>query len=98
LTIAISTGGTSPALARKIRTRLEQDIGEEYASLMSLIGEVRSILKKKGYVVSADAWQEALDLDSLTELVRTGQREGAKADLLGRLEACRMRPEPSQEK
>lgn len=97
LTIAISTGGTSPALARKIRTKLDQDIGEEYASLLSLIGEVRSILKKKGYVVSADAWQEALDLNSLIGFVRAGQQERAKGDLLGRLEACRMHPEPSQE-
>jgi siroheme synthase-like protein len=97
LTIAISTGGTSPALARKIRAKLEQEIGEEYASLLSLIGEVRSILKKKRYLVSPDAWQEAIDLDSLTELVRTGQRERAKADLLKRLEACRDHREPSQE-
>ncbi len=98
LTIAISTGGTSPALARKMRAKLEQDFGKEYASLLSLIGEVRSVLKKKGYVVSPDAWQEALDLDILIELVRAGQRERAKADLLARLEACRTHPEPPQEK
>jgi siroheme synthase-like protein len=97
LTIAISTGGTSPALARKIRAKLEQEIGGEYASLLSLIGEVRSLLKKKGYLVSPDAWQEAIDLDSLAELVRAGQRERAKADLLKRLEACRTRRAPSQE-
>ena len=97
LTIGVSTGGTSPALARKIRRRLEQDIGEEYASLLSLIGEVRSILKKKGCVVSPEAWQEAIDLDSLIELVRAGQRERAKTDLLMRLEARRMHPEQSQE-
>ena len=97
LTVAVSTGGTSPALARKIRTRLEQKIGEEYASLLSLIGEVRSILKRKGHIVSADAWQSALDLDSLIELVRTGHRERAKTDLLTRLGACRMQSEPSPE-
>lgn len=97
LTVAISTGGTSPALARKIRTRLEQKMGEEYASLLSLIGEVRSILKKSGQIVSADAWQSALDLDSLIELVRAGDREKAKIDLLARLDACRMHPEPSPE-
>ena len=50
LTVAVSTAGVSPALARKIRTKLEKSFGEEYASLLSLIGEVRSALKKKGYM------------------------------------------------
>ncbi|NWF93038.1 MAG: bifunctional precorrin-2 dehydrogenase/sirohydrochlorin ferrochelatase, partial [Syntrophaceae bacterium] len=42
LTVAVSTSGVSPALARKIRTKLQKSFGEEYASLLSLVGEVRS--------------------------------------------------------
>lgn len=86
LTIAVSTAGRSPALARKVRTRLEQDFGEEYASLTGLIEEVRSELKKRAVVVSDNDWQKALDLDLLIELLRTGQREKARATLLGNLE------------
>jgi siroheme synthase-like protein len=87
LTIAVSTGGTSPALARKIRTKLEKSFGEEYALLLSLIGEVRSTTKEKEYLVSGEAWQEAINLDLLSQLVQAGQREKARAILLHKLEA-----------
>jgi siroheme synthase-like protein len=86
LTLAVSTAGVSPALARKIRTKLEKSFGEEYTSLLSLIGEVRSKLKDKGYGVSPSTWQEALDLDSLVRLLRSGQRKKAKVFLLDKLQ------------
>ncbi len=86
LTIAIATAGKSPALARKIRTRLESDFGKEYASLVKLIGEVRSELKRRRVKVNASIWQDALDLDQLIKMVRAGQGEQAKATLLNNLE------------
>jgi len=85
LTLAVSTSGVSPALARKIRMKLEKSFGEEYTSLLSLIGEVRSTLKEKGYIVDAETWQEALDIDLLIQLVRSGQRKKAKVILLSKL-------------
>ena len=87
VTIAISTAGRSPALARKIRNRLERDFGNEYASLALLINEVRAEVKEQGIKVDSDVWQEALDLDALLELVRRGDREKARAMLLNKLEA-----------
>jgi precorrin-2 dehydrogenase/sirohydrochlorin ferrochelatase len=88
LTIAVSTGGTSPALARKIRTKLEKSFGVEYASLLSLIGEVRSTMKRKGYIVDGETWQDALDLRLLMRLVKAGQWEKAKTFLVNQLKAC----------
>ena len=85
LTVAVSTSGKSPALARKIRMKLEKSFGEEYTSLLSLIGEVRSTLREKGYIVDAEAWQEALDIDLLIQLVRSGQRKKAKAIMVRKL-------------
>lgn len=41
LTIAVSTGGASPALARRIRERLETEFGVEYAALTKLLAAVR---------------------------------------------------------
>ncbi len=83
--MAISTGGRSPALARKIRTRLEEDFGDEYASLALLIDEVRAEVKRQGIKVDGNAWQEALDLDLLSGLLRRGDNEKAKAILLSNL-------------
>jgi siroheme synthase-like protein len=41
LSIAISTGGSSPALARRLRERLETLIGPEYGILASVMAELR---------------------------------------------------------
>lgn len=82
VTIAVSTGGRSPALARKIRSRLETEFGEEYAALALLADETRRRIKHEGLKTSNDRWQAALDLDRLTGLLRNGKREEAKNALL----------------
>jgi len=41
LQILVSTGGKSPALARKIREELEGRYGPEYAVLLDILGELR---------------------------------------------------------
>ncbi len=87
LTVAVSTSGISPALARKIRTTLQKSFGEEYAFLLSLIGELRSALKNKDQRVDPETWQEALDLDSLIQLVRSGQKKKAQTILLSKLQS-----------
>lgn len=87
ITIAISTSGMSPALAQKIRVRLEDDFGTEYASLALLIEEVRSEVKQQGIKVSRDDWQKALDLDLLIDLLKKNNKAQAKAILLNKLKA-----------
>jgi precorrin-2 dehydrogenase/sirohydrochlorin ferrochelatase len=82
LTVAVSTGGQSPALARKVRIRLEKTLGEDYALLASLIGDIRRTLKTRGITVDAESWQEALDIDPLIQLIQSGQEREAKAILL----------------
>ena len=44
LTLAISTGGASPALARRLRERLAEIIGPEYGDLAALLAELRPAL------------------------------------------------------
>ena len=41
VTLSVSTGGGSPALARRLRERLEMDYGPEYGELAALLAEVR---------------------------------------------------------
>jgi siroheme synthase-like protein len=96
LTVAVSTAGMSPAFAKKIRTKLEKSIGEEYASLLSLISEVRSTLKKRGWTVDGEAWQKAIDLDSLIQLLQAGQWKEAKTVLLKRLKTFQASSSSSQ--
>jgi precorrin-2 dehydrogenase / sirohydrochlorin ferrochelatase len=45
--IAISTGGQSPAMARYLRQRLEESVGQELADMVRLQSELRAFLKKK---------------------------------------------------
>jgi len=46
LTIAISTAGKSPAMAKKLRKELETQFGEDYAIFLKLLGQLRSYFKK----------------------------------------------------
>ncbi len=85
IAIAVSTGGSSPALARKLRSRLESEFGEEYAAISDLISEVRLELRDKGIKAAADKWQEAIDLDSLAGLLKKGSTAQAKALLKQKL-------------
>lgn len=83
LTVAISTGGASPAFASWLRRRLEREIGPEYEVLLSLLAETRAMMKESGRSPGALDWQKALDSDML-ELIRSGQISQAKE----RLQAC----------
>ena len=55
LTLAISTGGASPALAKKIRQTLEENFGPEYALALQLLARVRERVVQNG--LSADERQ-----------------------------------------
>lgn len=46
LTIAITTGGSSPALAGKIRRRLAKDYPEIYAEMMDWLADIRTFVKE----------------------------------------------------
>jgi siroheme synthase-like protein len=87
LILAVSTSGRSPALAKKIRTRLEQVFGEEYGLLLSMIKDIREEFKKQGVGISAESWQKALDLDLLLDLLKRGKREKARSFLLKELKS-----------
>jgi precorrin-2 dehydrogenase/sirohydrochlorin ferrochelatase len=85
LRIAISTGGHSPALARKIRQELEHHFPPEYALLLPLVSEVRQQLRHEQQTVDSEVWQESLDIPQLLELLRQGEFHQAKKRLLSAL-------------
>ncbi|KAF0993884.1 bifunctional precorrin-2 dehydrogenase/sirohydrochlorin ferrochelatase [Geobacillus sp. TFV-3] len=47
LTIAVSTGGASPALARRIRRELEEKYGEEYGPYLEFLQRARGIVLRE---------------------------------------------------
>ncbi len=88
ITIAISTSGKSPALARKLRTLLEQALPAEYASLVTLVSEVRQELAQRRSPVDSDVWQRCLDIDILIEMIKKGQLKEARQKLVDDLLAA----------
>ena len=83
ITLAVSTGGRSPALARWLRARLSDELGPEYEVLAELLADERTRLKEGGRPTDEVDWKTALDSDML-HLIQTGQIERARE----RLQAC----------
>jgi len=76
--LAVSTGGTSPALAAWLRRRLEAlvDAGR-YTELAALLAEARGELRARAGSSEHEGWAAALN-DGLAELVAAGDLEGAR--------------------
>lgn len=85
ITVAISTGGRSPALARKLRTVLEGTLTPEYAPVLDIVSDVREELARHGVRVDGDTWQECLDMDVLLGMIGQGRLDAARRMLLDRL-------------
>jgi len=67
LTIAIGTGGKSPALARHLREELEARYGVEYEVLLNVLGDLRRQIKISG---TGKAWFDSLLSRGLLDLIR----------------------------
>ncbi|HEY5625544.1 MAG TPA: bifunctional precorrin-2 dehydrogenase/sirohydrochlorin ferrochelatase [Dehalococcoidia bacterium] len=90
LTLAISTAGKSPAMARKVREDLETFLSEDDSALLDLAAEVRSETRDRGIDVEGcprcqrdnlDVWNAALD-GIVKKLLQEGKRDEAKARVL----------------
>jgi precorrin-2 dehydrogenase/sirohydrochlorin ferrochelatase len=81
LTVAVATGGSSPALARAIREELETYLTDDYAILAAIAAEARREVRAAGRPVTADAWRRALGPEVRRLIVERG-RDDAKQRLL----------------
>jgi precorrin-2 dehydrogenase/sirohydrochlorin ferrochelatase len=84
LTVAVSSGGGSPALARTIREELEIHLSQEYEQLAKLAAEARAELRKRSLNVPFETWRRALSGD-VRQLLMRGEIERAKSRLLKEL-------------
>jgi siroheme synthase-like protein len=78
ITVSVSTGGLSPALASWLRTRLAAACGGDMAILAHLLGEARARLKEAGRSTESVQWRQLLD-GPLLDMVRAGDIDGARA-------------------
>jgi precorrin-2 dehydrogenase len=84
LTIAVSTGAASPALARTVREELESYFTHDYEIVAELAAEVREELRARGIAPGYDKWRQALT-GELRQWVTRGKRRQAKDFLLKEL-------------
>jgi precorrin-2 dehydrogenase / sirohydrochlorin ferrochelatase len=78
VSVAVSTSGSSPALASWIRDRLSASLGPELDELARILGEGRAALVADGRSTASVDWRALLDGD-LPDLVATGRLEEARA-------------------
>jgi siroheme synthase-like protein len=90
--IAASTGGTSPALARRLREDLTAFIDEGYGPLGDLLAAARKEVRAAGLRIDAEAWQQAIDA-RLRTLIAQGRIEDARNRLR---KALGLGPEPAR--
>ncbi|MFQ5880847.1 MAG: bifunctional precorrin-2 dehydrogenase/sirohydrochlorin ferrochelatase [Candidatus Methylomirabilales bacterium] len=78
LTIAISTGGVSPALAQRIRQELEKEFGEEYAVILSLLEGIRpQVLQAIPTQQDRQILFDRIVNSDLLHLLKEGKRDAA---------------------
>lgn len=91
LAVAVSSGGTSPALTRAVRDELERYFPAGFGGFVDLVAEVRRELRERGAPVTAEDWRSALE-DELRGLSSgsgaSDRGAGAGARLRSRLEGA----------
>jgi uroporphyrin-III C-methyltransferase/precorrin-2 dehydrogenase/sirohydrochlorin ferrochelatase len=90
LTIAISTSGKSPAMARRTREHLERALPAFWGDLLDVAAAARERLGAARALVEPDAWQVALD--QVQDLVSRGVLPEAEAALVHKLEHSLFEP------
>ena len=80
ITVAIGTGGHSPALATWLRRHVEAELDATYTTLLDLLAERREQLRDAGTPTEGLNWQAVLD-SGMLDLVRQGRLDEARERL-----------------
>lgn len=74
LSIAISTGGASPAFAKRLRLEMEEMYGEEYALFLEIMAAIRrKLLTKEAESVKKRKFFNKLASSSIPEMIKAGR-------------------------
>ena len=92
LNIAISTGGKAPALAVRLKERLQKEIGPQYERFLELSGQLREPLAQHipDFETRKKLWYELVDSDILELLSQ--DNEPAALDLISEVVGFRFEP------
>ena len=94
LSIAISTNGKSPALAKRLRQRLEEEFGEEYAEFLRLMGGLRErVLQSTLTLEERGRFFESVVDSDILDLFRQGkaeEAEGKAEDMLKKFQVTKI--------
>lgn len=93
VTVAVATGGASPALARWLRTQVATALGPGIAILAELLDGARRRLHDHGASTEAIDWQAVLE-GQLPALVRSGRIDDARRLLAEVVDAALAHPSP----
>ena len=89
VTVAISTAGTSPALARRLRERMNDTSYCQclrWSDLGPILADVRTDIRARGLKVTPPEWQEVMT-DEILDIYESGDHDRAKRLLTQGLEA-----------
>jgi precorrin-2 dehydrogenase / sirohydrochlorin ferrochelatase len=92
LTIAISTSGKAPALAVRLKERLQRELGPEYERFLELAGELREPLARNipDFETRKALWYELMDSEILDVLARG--EETAAREIISRVVGFEFEP------
>ena len=78
LTIGISTNGVAPAVAVRLKEKLQREVGPEYRELLDLLTQLRGQITSevKGFDARKELWYQIVDSEALA-LFRTGEADRA---------------------
>jgi siroheme synthase-like protein len=81
ITVAISTGGRSPAVASWLRRRVEALLDDDTDRIAAICADVRATVRASGLPTEVPAWARVLDHDA-RHLVATGRADELERRLL----------------
>ncbi len=92
--VSVSTGGSSPSLARKLRDVVGKAVGPEYGELAHLLGELRAqVIERVDEAEARAKLFDELSGERFLEMIRQGRLEEARAEMRKRLDTLTSRGE-----
>ncbi len=97
ITVAVSTGGASPALARWLRDRIASSLPSGLETVVDLMDEARAELQATGRATDSVVWDRLLE-DQVLPLVEAGRTDEARAVLRAAVHTSGVGPEAGDDR